>query len=134
MIELKLEHKIVRDILEADENFSVKVKTAVLNTALKQAVWKNIEPDLKDAINKEIADCKRTHFDIQNRGIKLAPGVIKLIEAEVKDILQSEIRKAVAEAKQQVENNLSALITEELNNAVKKKVNERLLQISEELK
>lgn len=108
MMNIQIDHKTIRELMAADHTFAIKVKAAILETAVKHECWRAIDTDTKRMVSAEIT---RANAELKERlrgSTVLSPDLRVLIDARIKEdidrALYSEIRdgyeKAITETKE----------------------------------
>lgn len=94
-MELKIDHKVVRDLMDSDPEFKVQVKEAILKTAVKNQAWKMVNAEMRDIINGAITKCHREHLDRVGNGRVVSASIEKIIADRFEDELNATISVAV---------------------------------------
>lgn len=90
-IEIKIDHKTVRDLMDADPEFKVKVKQAILETAVKHESYRMVDVEMRKIIDAEISQAYNVMFKYMN-GKRLIPDHIK---EEISRLFSNRVQEAV---------------------------------------
>lgn len=89
-MEIKIDHKAVREMFDKDHEFEVLVKKNILETSLKHQTWKIVDEKVRSVIGNEIRNVNDTLLT------GTYPRVLNpFIEARIKESLERSLDKTI---------------------------------------
>lgn len=136
-MEINIDHKTIRMLMEEDPEFKVKVKAAILATAVKHQAFGTVSGIAKREVDKAITEanaalsCTGLWKPILNSEIKsaISDTVVTEINAHVSSILGEKCEKVRAELLAAVDASIHKSVNIRVEQHINSAVRDRLEQI-----